>query len=172
MAIHYGDHNLQDYMLKSQRLVFEINVDASASTFTVDPALAANGIVVIRHESDTATVDALESSACWDVGWSSVGCVCCSGGDARGVFGVFINAAKLLSDNCALAIDKVHTITIDNLTTGTATVTPHGDNYTRAGVAEEEGLTTAGNIAFTIDSNQNLASTDVRFKIAIDFLLR
>jgi hypothetical protein len=164
MAIHYGDHNLQDYMLKSQRLAFEVNVDASASTFIVDPALAANGIVVIRHASDTATVDALESSCCWDVGWTTPV-------DATGIFGVFINASKLLSDNCALAIDKVHEISAI-ASTGTLTITEHGDNYTRAGVAEEEGLTTAGNIAFSIDSNQDLSSTDVRFKIAIDFLLR
>lgn len=164
MAHFTSDSDLASHIANTHKLSFEVNVDASAGTYTLDPEIAANSVAVVRYACATAAAEAIEASCCWDVGFTTPV-------HATGIFGIIVDASKLLADS-GKTIDKVYKIVVDNLTTGTATVTPAGDNKTRGGVAEEDGVTTAGNIAFSIDSNQDLTMVDVRFRIEITYKTR
>ena len=166
MRFNFANTPVADRFAHTHTLAFEVNIDSAAApviSLDLGNGSDACGTIIIRDEDDTATADCIECPACWDNGWTTpVNCT--------GIMGLLIVGSKLL-EGTGLSIDKVYGIRVET-STGTVGITKHGDDYTRGGVAEQDGKTTAGNIAFSIDSNQNYDSQDLRYNIVVEFSTR
>lgn len=133
---------VEDYRIKSNRLCipFTIVFNATPASKVVSNDLSAACYVVT--EGLTAAAAAVDSGTSFTTPV-----------DATGIFGVLIA-------NCG-TVKKLTKVSVEMLSAGTVAVTLKG--------ASSSGVTASGNIAFSVDSDQNLATTSLSGTIVVDF---
>lgn len=138
---------VHDYQLKSKKLAFEVAITAHATPASKVHDSDLPGVAILRSEGKVADADAVETVS-FTTAVDATNCV----------FGIILKASELGS------LKKVKQIKVTELTsTGSAVaVTKHGTR----------GLTTAGNIAFSVTSTgTSLDSESPRFFVEIDYQL-
>lgn len=153
MAIFEQNSVVNDYMLKHKKLVCEFSITANATPASKkhnSPDLP--GVLLLRTEGKIAEVDAIEVVAYTTAADNSTG---------DSVFGVMIRGG---SEGVGLgSIAKILKITVSEKTSlaTSLAVTKHGTN----------GLSTAGNIAFSIaGTGLTLATESPTIVVEIDYV--
>lgn len=142
---------LYDYELKEKRLCAEFTITGNATPASKQHGIPElPGVMLLRTEGKTAEVDAIEV----------VAYTTADDGPTNSVFGVMIRGG---SSGCG-SIKKVLQISVSDRS-GTATslaVTKHGT----------QGLTTGGNIAFSIaGTGLDLSAEDADIVVTVDYVL-
>lgn len=151
MFTHVLDSTVMEHCVKEKRLTFEISITGNATAANKKHYTDLPGTANLRTEGLTSTVDALDATISWTTADDE------SSGNS--VFGVFLLGANVVSGPRA-SIKKVLKVDVQESSTSTSTalaVTKHGTG----------GLSTDGNIAFTISATGTRLDTESP-KITVD----
>lgn len=97
---------LHDYLLRQNRLVFQVSITANATPANKSHVVDIPGVVYLRTEGKTSTADAVED----------LSSTFTTADDATGVFGVLIDDAT---------VEKLHQVVVE-ANTGTTDITAQG----------------------------------------------
>jgi hypothetical protein len=142
---------VENEQLKTRTLAVSIAITASATPASKTVETNLPGVAYLRTEGKTATADAVEDLSS-DFATAA---------DATGVFGLLLDGSKLNADD----VSEVLAVRAD-VSNGVGTLavsSPSGGSEVTA------YLTTDGNIAVDLDSNQNLTTTDINAVIFVTY---
>ncbi len=144
MAHFFKDQGVEDYRVKSERLVIPFAIVHNATPASKTNSNDLPSALVLALEGQTATAAAIDSGTNFTTPV-----------DSTGIFGCLVynlgTVKKLLTADCV------------NLSSGTMALTRVG--------ASSTGVTASGNIAVSIDWNGSLAATDLSANLVIDFII-
>lgn len=161
MSYLWSDPSLQNRALNEKSITFELNMDTSdcPESFSVD---IDDEIVIFRAEGQTSTANAVECIACCGSAFTAPV-------DACGIVGFLLQKSKFEPNK---DICRVHGVEVLYQSSGTSAITLHGATRTTNDVAFATGITADGNIAFSLDSSANFASTDYRAVLRVNYRTR
>lgn len=144
MSHFFKNEAVEDYRIKSERMVIPFAIVHNATPASKTSSNDLPSALVLAMEGLTATATAIDSGTNFT-----------TPNDGTGIFGCLVynlgTVKKLLAVDCV------------NLSAGTAAVTRKG--------ASSTGVTASGNIAVSIDSNQDLSMTDLSGNLVLDFII-
>lgn len=133
---------VEDYKLREKRLVIPFSITFNATPANKSHATDLPAALVLSTEGKTATAAAIDSGLNFT-----------TEADATGVFGILVYNLG--------TVDKLLDVQVVNLSAGTAAVSRKG--------ASSSGVSASGNIAVSIDSDQNLATTSLSGNLVIEY---
>lgn len=143
MAQHFDKNAaVEDYKLREKRLVIPFSITFHATPASKVHSTDLPAALVLSTEGKTATATAIDSGLNFT-----------TEADATGIFGILVYNLG--------TVEKLLDVSVVNLSAGTAAVSRKG--------ASSSGVTASGNIAVSIDSDQNLSTTSLSGNLVIEY---
>lgn len=140
----FPDAQNEDYALKSRRLIIPFSITFSATPANKVRSSDLPSALTLACEGQTSDAAAIDSGTNFTTPV-----------DATGIFGCLVSSAG--------SVKKLLDVQVVNLSAGTAAVSRKG--------ASSSGVTASGNIAVSIDSDQNLSTTSLSGNLVVEFIL-
>lgn len=141
----------EDRHIKTKRLCIPFSITAHATPASKTLSTDAAGVLILSAEGLTATATAADSGTNFT-----------TESDSDGIFGLLVTGLGIVTKVLEASVKGTAVSAINTMSTGTCAVTLKG--------ASSTGVTASGNVAVSVDSNQDISSQSVSGILVLEVL--